>query len=40
MGKGRPYEQVFEEYLAMGFDPSIIKIAWDNVKGDDVKLID
>lgn len=40
MAKGRPYDQVFEEYLSMGFDPSIIKIAWDNVNGDDTKLID
>lgn len=40
MAKGRPYNDVFEEYLTFGFDPSLIKIAYDNVKGDESRLLD
>jgi hypothetical protein len=40
MAKGKPYDRVFKEYLDMGFDPIIIRNAWDNVKGDETKLFD
>lgn len=32
-------EQVIKENVELGFDPDIIKIAYENVKGDADKII-
>jgi hypothetical protein len=33
-------EEAIKEYLNLGFDKSIITLAWNNVKGDDTKILD
>lgn len=32
--------EIVKEYEAMGFQANIIRMAWDNVKGDESKLIE
>lgn len=33
-------EESIKEYMGLGFDKSIITLAWNKVKGDDTKLLD
>ena len=38
--KFKSNEEIFKEYTDMGFDPLVVQNAWENVKGNEAKLLD